>query len=109
MAIEPLLSSLRKPSDEFGAGIDLSPRVLEAIRRYLANSMGLLPAARAADFAFEQRVLPALRGRGPKFAARVRSLAERLTERGFDRSAAHVQEALALAEVNFGDVDFLAY
>jgi hypothetical protein len=83
--------------------------VLDAIKRYLANSKGLLPPERAADFAFEQRVLPVLRGRGPKFAARARAMAEKLTERGLDRSAAHVQESLALAELNFGDVDFLAY
>lgn len=109
LVIEPLLTALRKPSEEWGAGIDLSPRVLEAIKRYLANSKGLLPPERAADFAFEQRVLPVLRGRGPKFAARVRAMVEKLTERGLDRSAAHVQESLSLAEVNFGDVDFLAY
>ncbi len=109
LAIEPLLTSLKKPTDEWGAGVDLSPRVLEAIKRYLANAKGLLPPERAADFAFEQRVLPVLRGRGPKFTARMRAIAEKLTERGLDRSATHVQEALSLAEVNFGDVDFLAY
>jgi hypothetical protein len=109
LVIEPLLTALRKPSEEWGAGIDLSPRVLDAIKRYLANSKGLLPPERAADFAFEQRVLPVLRGRGPKFAARARAMVEKLTERGLDRSAAHVQESLALAELNFGDVDFLAY
>ena len=57
----------------------------------------------------EQRVLPVLRGRGPKFTTRVRALGEKLTEKGLERSARHVQDALALAEVNFGDVDFLAY
>jgi energy-coupling factor transporter ATP-binding protein EcfA2 len=107
--IEPLLSLLKKQSEEWGAGIDLSPRVLEAVRRYLANSKGLLPPERAADFVIEQRVLPVLRGRGPKFTARVRALAEKLTEKGLERSTRHVQDALALAEVNFGDVDFLAY
>jgi energy-coupling factor transporter ATP-binding protein EcfA2 len=107
--IEPLLALLKKQSEELGVGIDLSPRVLEAIRRYLANSRGLLPTERAVDFVFEQRVLPVLRGRGPKFAARIRALSEKLTEKGLERSARHVQDALALAEVNFGDVDFLAY
>lgn len=108
-AIEPLLAFLKKPSDDFGPGTDLSPRVLDAIERYLANSKGLLSPERAADFAFEQRVLPVLRGRGPKFTARIRALVDRLSEKGLSRSAAHVQESLALAEVNFGDVDFLAY
>ena len=107
--IEPLLAALKKQSEEWGAGIDLSPRVLEAIKRYLANSRDLLPPERAADFVVEQRVLPVLRGRGPKFATRIRALAEKLVEKGMERSARHVQDALALAEVNFGDVDFLAY
>lgn len=107
--IEPLLSLLKKQSEEWGPGIDLSPRVLEAVRRYLANSKGLLPPERAIDFVFEQRVLPVLRGRGPKFTARVKALAEKLTEKGLERSTRHVQDALSLAEVNFGDVDFLAY
>ncbi len=107
--IEPLLSIMKKQSEEWGSGIDLSPRVLEAIKRYLANSRNLLPPERAADFVFEQRVLPVLRGRGPKFTARVRALNDKLVEKGLERSARHVQDALALAEVNFGDVDFLAY
>ncbi len=107
--IEPLLSLLKRQSEEWGPGIDLSPRVLDGVRRYLANSRGLLPVERAVDFVFEQRVLPVLRGRGPKFTARVRELSEKLTEKGLERSARHVQDALALAEVNFGDVDFLAY
>ena len=100
---------MKRQSEEWGAGIDLSPRVLEAIKRYLANSKNLLPVERAVDFVFQQRVLPVLRGRGPKFAARVTALSEKLTEKGLERSARHVQDALALAEVNFGDVDFLAY
>lgn len=108
-AIDPLLALLKRQSEEWGAGIDLSPRVLEAIKRYLANAKGLLPPERAVDFVFEQRVLPVLRGRGPKFTARVQALNEKLVEKGLERSARHVQDALALAEVNFGDVDFLAY
>ena len=107
--LEPFLALLKKQSEEWGPGIDLSPRVLEAIRRYLANSRNLLPPERAVDFAIQQRVLPVLRGRGPKFTARINALAEKLAERGLERSARHVQDALALAEVNFGDVDFLAY
>ena len=109
LLIEPLLAGLKKPSEEGGAGIDFSPRVVDALKRYLANSTGLLSPERAVDFAFEQRVLPVLRGRGPKFTTRIRGLSDKLTERGLDRSAAHVNDALALSEVNFGDVDFLAY
>jgi energy-coupling factor transporter ATP-binding protein EcfA2 len=107
--IEPLLATLKKQSEEWGAGIDLSPRVLDGIKRYLANSKDLLPVERAVDFVFQQRVLPVLRGRGPKFTSRVRALNDKLIEKGLERSARHVQDALALAEVNFGDVDFLAY
>ncbi len=107
--IEPLLSLLKKSGDDWGPGIDLSPRVLDAVKRYLANSKGLLPPERAVDFVLQQRVLPILRGRGPKFTARIRALGERLIEAGMERSGRHVQDALALAEINFGDVDFLAY
>ena len=34
--MEPLLEILRKQSDAFGSGLDLSPRVIESIKRYLA-------------------------------------------------------------------------
>ncbi len=105
----PLLDFLKQPSDEYGPGIDLSPRVREAVKRYLANAGQLLTPARAVDFVFQQRVLPVLRGRGIAFAARVKALVEKLTAGGFERSARHVREALALAELNFGDIDFLAY
>ncbi len=107
--IEPLLATLKKQTEEWGAGVDLSPRVLDAIKRYLANSKDLMPVECAVDFVFQQRVLPVLRGRGPKFTARIRALSEKLTEKGLERSARHVQDALSLAEGNFGDVDFLAY
>jgi energy-coupling factor transporter ATP-binding protein EcfA2 len=107
--VEPLLALLKRQAEEWGPGIDLSPRVLEGIRRYLANSVGVLPAVRAVDFVFQQRVLPVLRGRGPQFALRVKALGEKLGEKGLDRSARHVQDALALAEAHFGDIDFLAY
>jgi hypothetical protein len=107
--LQPLLELLKQPSEDWGSGQDLSPRVLEGLKRYLANAAGLLAPTRAADFAFQQRVLPLLRGRGPKYTARVQVLADRLTEGGLDRSARHVREAIAFAEGNFGDIDFLAY
>jgi hypothetical protein len=106
---EPLLELLRRQTDEWGPGIDLSPRVVDAVKRYLANSTGLLAPPRAADFAFEQRVMPVLRGRGAGYTARVRALGDRLAERGLERSARHVRDALAHAELHFGDIDFLAY
>jgi len=107
--LAPLLDFLKQPSEEHGPGIDLSPRVREAVKRYLANAGKLLSPARAVDFVFQQRVLPVLRGRGTPYAARIKALADRLTEAGLERSARHVRETLALAEVNFGDIDFLAY
>jgi hypothetical protein len=107
--MQPLLDLLKQASEDWGPGQDLSPRVLDGLRRYLANAGGLLAPTRAVDFAFQQRVLPLLRGRGPKYAARVQALADRLTEGGLDRSARHVREAMAFAEGNFGDIDFLAY
>jgi energy-coupling factor transporter ATP-binding protein EcfA2 len=108
-AFEPLLELLRRQTDEWGAGIDLSPRVIDAVKRYLANSTGLLAPVRAADYAFEQRVLPVLRGRGAGYTARIRALGDRLAERGLERSARHVRDALAYSELHFGDIDFLAY
>jgi energy-coupling factor transporter ATP-binding protein EcfA2 len=107
--VAPLLEFLKQPTDECGPGIDLSPRVIDGIKRYLANSLGLLSPTRAVDFVFQQRVLPVLRGRGPKFAARVKALLDRLGERGLERCVRHVRDALALADVHFGDIDFLAY
>jgi hypothetical protein len=107
--LEPLLDLLREQSAAWGAGTDLSPRVIDGIKRYLANSRGLLAAPRAVDFVFQQRVLPTLRGRGPQFVARVKALLEKLTEAGLERSARHAADALELAERNFGDLDFLAY
>jgi energy-coupling factor transporter ATP-binding protein EcfA2 len=107
--IDPLLEVLRRQTDALGSGMDLSPRVIENIKRYLANAQGVLSAARAVDFVFQQRVLPVLRGRGPKFAARMQVLRDRLTKDGLDRSARHVSDAIALADVNFGDIDFFGY
>jgi hypothetical protein len=107
--VEPLLDLLKQPVEAWGPGTDLSPRVIDGIKRYLANSPGLLLPVKAVDFVFQQRVLPALRGRGPAFLARTKALLERLTDAGLERSARHVRDALALAERSFGDLDFLAY
>ena len=107
--IDPLLEILRRQTEQLGSGMDLSPRVIENIKRYLANAQGVLSPVRAVDFVFQQRVLPVLRGRGPKFAARMQVLRDRLAKDGLDRSARHVSDAIALADVNFGDIDFFAY
>jgi hypothetical protein len=107
--IEPVLEMLARQSDEWGPRIEVSPRVMLALRRYLANTPGVLPAAKAVDFAFQQRILPVLRGRGPMFAARIAAIEKKLTDLGMDRSARHVQEAMSLASSQFGDIDFFAY
>jgi energy-coupling factor transporter ATP-binding protein EcfA2 len=107
--IDPGLEVLRRQTDALGSGMDLSPRVIDGVKRYLANSQGVLAPVKAVDFVFEQRVLPVLRGRGAKFNARMQILRDRLAKDGLDRSARHVSDAIALADVNFGDIDFFAY
>ncbi len=107
--VSPVVDLLRSTEAEYGPRIELSPRVQQGIRRYLANSTGALDPRLAADFAVQQRVLPVLRGRGVGFLARIRRLQELLFEKGLSRSAEHVERALAQAEQQFGEVDFLAY
>ena len=50
-----------------------------------------------------------MRGRGTGYSARIRALCDKLAERGLERSSRHVGDALGLAELHFGDIDFLAY
>jgi hypothetical protein len=107
--VDPLLEVLRRQTEALGSGMDLSPRVIDGLKRYLANSHGVLSPVKAVDFVFQQRVLPVLRGRGAKFNARMQLLRDRLAKDGYDRSARHVSDAIALADVNFGDIDFFAY
>ncbi|HEX4622268.1 MAG TPA: hypothetical protein VH208_11935, partial [Myxococcaceae bacterium] len=107
--IRPLLELLRQRDESWGPGVELSPRVFKNVQLYLANSAGVLEPASAADYAFQQRILPVLRGRGPGFAARLKALQEKLHDVGLPRSARHVGEALVRAEQAFGDIDFLAY
>jgi energy-coupling factor transporter ATP-binding protein EcfA2 len=107
--IDPLLEILRRQTDALGSGMDLSPRVIDGVKRYLANSQNVLAPLKAVDYVFQQRVLPVLRGRGAKFNARMQLLRDRLAKDGYDRTARHVSDAIALADVNFGDIDFFAY
>ena len=107
--VSPIIDLLRSTEAEYGPRIELSPRVQQGIRRYLANSAGALEPRLAADFVAQQRILPVLRGRGTGFLARIRRLQELLFEKGLSRSAQHVERALAQAEQQFGEVDFLAY
>ncbi len=107
--VSPVVDLLRRTETEYGPRIELSPRVQQGLRRYLANSVGAIDPRLAADFAVQQRVLPVLRGRGSGFLLRIRRLQESLIEKGLSRSAQHVERALAQAEQQFGEVDFLAY
>jgi DNA polymerase III delta prime subunit len=107
--VRPLLDHLSEVREGWGPAVNLSPRVLEGVRRFLANADGILAPRVAADFAFQQRVLPVVRGRGPAFAARTRALGELLTASGLERSNRQVRDALALADAHYGDIDFLAY
>lgn len=107
--LQPLFNHLADPREGWGPPATLSPRVLEGVRRYLANAEGVMPPRVAADFAFQQRVLPVVRGRGAAFGARVRALADLLAAAGLERSTRHVRSALALADAHYGDIDFLAY
>ena len=92
-----------------GPKLELSPRVQNAIRRYLANSNGVLDPKTAVDFVVQQRILPVLRGRGDEFIARIRRLAELLGKLSLNRSARHVDDTLKRSESLFGEVDFLSY
>ena len=107
--VSPAIDLLRSTEAEYGPRIELSPRVQQGLRRYLANAAGVFEPKLAADFAVQQRILPVLRGRGVGFLARMRRLQESLFEKGLTRSAQHVERALAQAEQQFGEVDFLAY
>ena len=107
--LHPLLEFLKSTTDELGPGIDLSLRVMNGMLLYLANATGVLSPSQAVDFVFQQRVLPVLRGRGPKFSARVGELQVRLEQVDLRRSALHVKKALEFAGDGFSDVDFLAY
>jgi len=107
--LKPFLELLKKPSEDWGPGIDISPRVLNAVERYLANVGDLLTDGRAVDFVFQQRIVPVLRGRGDPFLRRLDALKVELSKKGLERSAAHIGGALTQASANLGDVDLLAY
>jgi energy-coupling factor transporter ATP-binding protein EcfA2 len=106
--VSEVIGMLRSSDASLGPRIELSPRVQKGIRRYLANSVGVLDPRVAADFVVQQRILPVVRGRGDEFFARVRRLAELLVKQSLDRTARHVEDALRRSELQFGDLDFLS-
>lgn len=107
--VSEVLQDLKNPDVGLGPKIELSPRVQKGIRRYLANSEGVMDPKLAVDFVVQQRILPVVRGRGDEFLARVRRLHETLGKLSLDRTARHVEETLRRSDNQFGDVDFLSY
>jgi hypothetical protein len=107
--VSEVIDCLRSPEPKFGPRLELSPRVRQAIKRYLANSTGILAARAAVDFVVQQRILPVVRGRGDDFVARISRLQQVLSDANLQRSAAHVEEVLRRSEQHFGDLDFLGY
>jgi uncharacterized small protein (DUF1192 family) len=85
--LEGLIEHLR------GLGLPGAPsrRSIAAIRRALAASEGVLPRLEAEDQQLLQRVLPPLRGVGPKWRAVLDELSVRLEAGGWRRSAAHTR------------------
>ena len=107
--VSSVIDVLRGTDVGLGPKVELSPRVQNGIRRYLANSVGVLDPKTATDFVVQQRLLPVVRGRGDEFVSRIRRLAELLAKQNLNRSARHVEDALRRSESQFGEVDFLSY
>lgn len=105
----PVIDFLRSRDASLGPSVEISPRVKKGLKRYLGNSVDVLPPHVAADFAVQQRILPIIRGRGEDFRSRVERLHRILVDARLPRSASHVEEALRRAEQNFGDLDLLGY
>ena len=107
--VSQVIDCLRSPDASLGPRVELSPRVRQAIRRYLACSTAVLATRTAVDFVVQQRILPVVRGRGEEFCARISRLGQLLSDANLLRSAAHVEEALRRSEQQFGELDFLSY
>lgn len=107
--VSKVIDLLRRPDAGLGPRVELSPRVRQGIKRYLANSARVLDPRVAVDFVIQQRILPVVRGRGDEFLARISSLAELLAAESLTRSALHIEEALRRSGQQFGELDFLTY
>jgi hypothetical protein len=69
--------------------------------------VGILDPIRAADYAFAQRIIPVLRGRGSEFQEVMGDLVKILKANRLTRSAEHIERAIKKAE--FGEIDLLGY
>ncbi|MEQ1502249.1 MAG: hypothetical protein ABMB14_08455 [Myxococcota bacterium] len=67
-------------------------RTQRAIGRYLGASRGLLPASEAEDLQILQRVLPPVRGTGPRWRGLLDRLGDLLARNGWKRSAERTRE-----------------
>jgi hypothetical protein len=77
-------------------------RTQRAIGRYLAAAQGTLPADEARDLQVVQRILPPLRGVGPKWRQHLDELTKELQKHGLRRSAERT-EALRERGEELGD------
>lgn len=67
-------------------------RTQRAIGRYLGAATGLLAPSRAQDLQVLQRILPPIRGTGPRWRGVLDALADLLEKRGWARSATRTRE-----------------
>jgi hypothetical protein len=67
-------------------------RTQRAIGRYLGASRGILPASEAEDLQILQRVLPPVRGTGPRWRGLLDRLTELLARNGWRRSAERTRD-----------------
>lgn len=84
-----------------------TPRVIMAMERYLGASEGLIPRIEAEDLQLCQRVLPPLRGVGPRWRATLDELVRRLQDGGWRRAASRARALREQGEAQGDWYDFL--
>lgn len=87
----PIIELVRLLQDQRVPGAPTA-RTRRAIGRYLAASRGVIPASEAMDLQVLQRVLPPLRGVGPRWRRLLDRMGELLERNGWRRSAARTRE-----------------
>lgn len=87
----PIMELVRLLQDQRVPGAPTA-RTRRAIGRYLAASRGVMPATDAQDLQVLQRVLPPLRGVGPRWRKLLERMAELQQRHGWRRSAARTLE-----------------
>jgi hypothetical protein len=84
-----------------------TPRVILAMERYLGAAEGLIPRIEAEDLQLCQRVLPPLRGVGPRWRATLDELVRRLQDGGWRRAAGRARALREQGEAQGDWYDFL--